>query len=138
MGSVLTPAFIGIENATDLPQAATLCGACSVVCPVKIPLPDLLRTLREKQVDRRLRPWRERAGIGLWSWFAQHPVLYGLASALALRALRLLANRDGMIGWLPFASGWLRAKNGGRFMPAPEGRTFRDLYAERVRAGKVT
>ena len=60
MGSVLTPSYIGIENAIDLPQAATLCGECHVVCPVKIPLPELLRKLREKQTERGLRPWRER------------------------------------------------------------------------------
>src|SRR4051812_23591664 len=34
MGAVLTPSYIGLEQALDLPQAATLCGACSVVCPV--------------------------------------------------------------------------------------------------------
>ena len=57
MGSVLTPSYVGLENALDLPHAATLCGQCSVVCPVKIPLPDLLRKLREKQWERHLRPW---------------------------------------------------------------------------------
>ena len=36
MGSVLTPVFNGLET-RRLPQAATLCGACNVVCPVKIP-----------------------------------------------------------------------------------------------------
>ena len=52
MGSVLTPVYVGIENAGDLPNAATFCGECAVVCPVKIPLPDLMRKLREKQFDR--------------------------------------------------------------------------------------
>jgi L-lactate dehydrogenase complex protein LldF len=33
MGSVLTPSYLGLENALDLPHAATLCGACSVACP---------------------------------------------------------------------------------------------------------
>jgi len=131
MGSVLTPAFTGVANAPDLPQAATLCGACSVVCPVKIPLPDLLRSLRERQVEQGLRPWRERAGIRVWSWIAQRPRVYALASKLGVRFLRLLANRDGMIASLPFASGWMKAKNGGRFMPAPAGKTFREMYAER-------
>ncbi len=129
MGSVLTPAFDGIENALDLPQAATMCGACSVVCPVKIPLPDLLRTLREKQVDLGLRPWQERVAMRLWFWFAQRPALYALATRIGVRVLKLLGNRDGMIARLPFGSGWTEAKNGGRFMPAPEGRTFRERYA---------
>ena len=129
MGSVLTPAFIGLENAPDLPQAATLCAACSVVCPVKIPLPDLLRNLREKEMNRGLRSWREVLGIRLWSWFAQRPWLYALATRLATRLLPLMANRQGMLTWLPLGGGWTRARNGGRVMPAPTGRTFREQYA---------
>ena len=61
IGSILTPAYIGLEKALDLPQASTMCNQCGVVCPVKIPLPDLLRKLREQQFDRGLRPWHERA-----------------------------------------------------------------------------
>lgn len=128
MGSVLTPSYAGLENALDLPHAATLCGACSVACPVKIPLPDLLRRLREKQVDRGLRPWRERAGIRVWSWTARHPRLYALATAVAARSLRILGGRNGMIGALPFGGEWTR----GRFLPAPRSaKTFRALYAAR-------
>jgi len=71
MGSVLTPLYAGIENSIDLPHAATLCNQCGVVCPVKIPLPDLLRKLREKQTERGLRPLTERIGLRLWAWVAQ-------------------------------------------------------------------
>ena len=52
MGAVLTPSFVGLENARDLPDASTLCGACAAVCPVNIPLPDLLRTLRVQRTKR--------------------------------------------------------------------------------------
>ena len=62
MGSVLTPVYVGIEHAGDLPNAATFCGECAVACPVRIPLPDLMRKLRERQFDGHLRPWPERAG----------------------------------------------------------------------------
>jgi L-lactate dehydrogenase complex protein LldF len=128
MGSVLTPSYLGLENALDLPHAATLCGACSVACPVKIPLPELLRGLREQQVDRGLRPGKERLAIRIWSWMAQYPRLYALASAAGARFLRVLGGRDGLIGWLPFGEEWTR----GRFFPAPRSRrTFRALYAAR-------
>ncbi len=63
MGSVLTPAYVGIDKALDLPQAATLCGECNSMCPIGIPLSDLLRKLREKQMERRLRPLRERVAL---------------------------------------------------------------------------
>ena len=62
IGSILTPMYVGLENALDLPHASTMCNQCGVVCPVKIPLPDLQRKLREKEFERRLRPWYERAG----------------------------------------------------------------------------
>jgi L-lactate dehydrogenase complex protein LldF len=128
MGTVLTPSYVGLEKALDLPHAATLCGACSVACPVKIPLPELLRKLREKQVERDLRPRAEMAAIRLWSWTAQHPRLYALATAIAARFLRILGGSDGMIGMLPFGREWTR----GRYFPAPKSRrTFRALYAAR-------
>src|SRR5512134_2936961 len=76
MGSVLTPNYVGLENALDLPHAATLCNQCGVVCPVKIPLPELLRKLREKQYERRLRPWYERAALTGWAYLALRPWLY--------------------------------------------------------------
>jgi L-lactate dehydrogenase complex protein LldF len=127
MGSVLTPAYTGIENALDLPQAATLCGACEVACPVRIPLPELLRRLREQQMAQRLRPWTERLGFALWAFTARRPRLYALATSVAARILRWMGGAQGRISKLPLASGWTR----GRDFPAPEGRTFRALYAAR-------
>ena len=128
MGSVLTPAFMGLENALDLPHAATLCGACSVVCPVKIPLPELLRSLRERQVDARLRPRQETLALNVWSFVAQRPRLYALFSRWGARLLRLLGGSGGMITSLPLAGEWTRD----RYMPSPRSQgTFRDLYAAR-------
>ena len=132
MGAVLTPAYLGLDKALDLPQASTFCGACASVCPVKIPLPDLLRKLRERQVAGRLRPWAETLGLRVWGWMALHPLLYALATGFAVRYLRTLRNSDQMIGSLPFAAGWTRA----RFMPAPaSGRTFRSQYRARQKRG---
>jgi len=129
IGAVLTPMYVGLENALPLPHAATLCNQCGVVCPVKIPLPDLLRTLREKQVERGLRPWTERAGFRAWSWLARHPGLYALATRAAARVLPWLSDGDGFIRRLPLAGGW----TDGRDMRAPAGRTFRELYAQSKR-----
>ena len=127
MGSVLTPSYIGVENALDLPQAATLCSQCSVVCPVKIPLPDLLRKLREEQWERGLRPWYERVAMALWGYVALRPSLYAVGSRVAVRALNWVAGSAGRIRHLPLGSGWTLARD----FPAPAGRTFRDLYRER-------
>jgi len=127
IGSILTPMYVGLENALDLPHASTMCNQCGVVCPVKIPLPDLQRKLREKEFERQLRPWQEQAGIRLWSWLALHPALYGVLSGWGVRMLRLMAGKDGMIGKLPLGGGWTDERD----MPAPSGRTFRTLYRQR-------
>src|SRR5215831_15311902 len=127
IGSILTPMYVGLENALDLPQASTMCNQCGVVCPVKIPLPDLQRKLREAEFERQLRPWHERAGFKLWSWFAQRPALYALASKIGVRFLKMLSDGHGMIRRLPLGKGWTEERD----MPAPAGRTFRELYAAR-------
>src|SRR5450759_869691 len=136
MGSVLTPTYVGIENAGDLPNAATFCGACAVVCPVKIPLPDLMRKLREKQFDMSLRPWSERMALKAWGFAVKRPKLYAFMTRLGVRLGALLGGKDKLIHRLPGLDGW----TDGRDMPAPQGKTFRDLYKERqalaAQAGK--
>jgi len=126
IGSILTPMYVGLENAQDLPAASTFCNQCGVVCPVKIPLPDLQRKLREQAFSRGLRPWYEHMALRAWSWVAQRPRLYAAGAKLAARMLKSMGGRSGLIARLPFAGGW----TDGRDMPAPEGRTFRELYRE--------
>jgi L-lactate dehydrogenase complex protein LldF len=126
MGSVLTPLYKGLERALDLPQAATMCNQCGVVCPVKIRLPDLMRTLREKQLESGLRPMTERWALRLWGGLAKRPSLYGLVVRLAHRVLRWKARGQSRITRLPLGREWSL----GRDFPAPAARTFRELYAK--------
>ena len=127
IGAIITPAYVGLENALDLPNASTMCNQCGVVCPVKIPLPDLQQKLRGQQVDRGLRPWPERMALRLWAWVAQRPGLYALGTRMAVRVLRAMGGEEKFLHSLPGASGWMS----GRDLPAPQGRTFRELYRER-------
>lgn len=124
MGSVLTPSYVGLEKALDLPQAATMCGECHVVCPMKIPLPDLLRKLRERQLERGLRPWAERAGLAAWAFAARRPALYRPLARLGARLLRLMGGDAGSIRSLPLARGW----SGFRDLPTPRGPTFKERW----------
>ena len=124
MGSVLTPTYVGLENAPDLPNAATFCNQCGVVCPVKIPLPDLMRKLREQQFQRGLKPWPERLGLALWGWAAKRPAIYAMMTSIGARFLAWMGGADKLIHHLPFGGGW----TAGRDLPAPQGRTFRELY----------
>ena len=65
MGAVLTPSLIGIDEAAALPNASTLCGRCESVCPVKIPLPKMLRHWREREFAKKLAPRVWRTGLSL-------------------------------------------------------------------------
>jgi L-lactate dehydrogenase complex protein LldF len=97
---------------------------------VKIPLPKLMRHWREREFERHLTPPAMRQGLGVWAWFAKRPQAYRMATALAVRALRLLGRRKGgAFRSLPLAGGW----TAGRDLPVPEGGTFMARYAQQQR-----
>jgi L-lactate dehydrogenase complex protein LldF len=48
IGKILTPQIEGLEKAGELVTASSLCNACGDVCPVKIPIPSLIRRLRNE------------------------------------------------------------------------------------------
>jgi L-lactate dehydrogenase complex protein LldF len=129
MGAVLTPMLAGVEAAGQLPNASTFCGKCESVCPVKIPLPNLMRHWREREFERHLTPPTMRYGLGLWAFFAKRPALYRLATRAAMVALGFAGRRQGSFTRLPLAGAWTK----GRDFPAPEGDTFFAQYAARQR-----
>ena len=59
IGAVLTPSLIGVKDAGNLPNASTFCGSCESVCPMKIPLPKLMRHAPRGRV----RPRRRAEGL---------------------------------------------------------------------------
>jgi L-lactate dehydrogenase complex protein LldF len=127
MGAVLTPSLIGIEEAAHLPNASTFCGRCESVCPVKIPLPKMMRHWREREFARKLSPPVYRTGLSLWAWVARRPGLYHAFAEIASRALGWAGRYRGRFRSLPLANGWTVVRD----MPAPEGRSFHSLWAER-------
>ncbi len=127
VGSVLTPALIGVEQARHLPNASTFCGRCEEVCPMRIPLPKMLRHWREKEFERHLNPATQRFGLGAWAYLAKRPGLYRLVTGLANRAIRLRAGRKGRVSSLPLAGGWTQFRD----LAAPEGKTFQRLWREK-------
>ncbi len=127
IGSVVTPALVGIENARHLPNASTFCGRCEEVCPMRIPLPRLLRHWREKEFEKHLQPTAMRWGIGAWAWLAKRPSLYRKVTALAARVLTNQGHGQGRLRKVPLASGWTEYRD----FPAPQGKTFHQLWKER-------
>jgi len=120
IGSVIDPALIGLEKTRHLPNASTFCGRCEEVCPMRIPLPKMLRYWREQEFERGLQPASQRLGIKLWAWVARRPRLYRRLTGLAMGVLGRLGARRGRLGRLPLAGGWTLYRD----LPAPEGKTF--------------
>jgi L-lactate dehydrogenase complex protein LldF len=127
IGAVLTPSLIGVEESRHLPNASTFCGRCESVCPMRIPLPNLMRHWREQEFERHLNPRAQRRGLKLWAYFAKRPRLYRLATRLAMRTLALFAGKRGRLSSLPLAKGWTQFRD----LPAPEGPTFHALWKRR-------
>ncbi len=130
MGSVLTPSLIGVDAAGHLPNASTFCGKCAEVCPMKIPLPKMMRHWREREFERHLSPASARFALRFWAAFARRPRLYRWATRVATRALARLGGKQGRLHSLPFAGGWTRHRD----FPAPEGDTFMAQWRDRERA----
>ena len=127
IGAVLDPSLIGLKEARHLPNASTFCGRCESVCPMRIPLPSLMRHWREKEFERHLSPKAQRQGIALWAFFAKRPKLYRLATRMAMRVLAWRAGKRGRLSSLPLGKGWTDFRD----MPAPEGPTFHAVWKRR-------
>jgi L-lactate dehydrogenase complex protein LldF len=121
IGSVLDPSLLGLEEAKSLPFASSLCGACGDVCPVKIPLPQMLVTQRARAVEKNLMPKVEAAGIGAFRFVMTNPNLYKFASQVA----RWVNWPENMPQWgLPVLSSWQASRD----FPAPKAQSFRDVW----------
>ena len=104
IGSILMPHMLGLEETKDLPTASSLCGACGEVCPVKIPIPDLLVRLRKESVGEGRgnvpdagvkRSAKEVAAWKSFQWLATHPAAWRRSTALAGKLQALMPSRIG-------------------------------------------
>lgn len=114
VGAVLAPALEGLEEHADLPFASSLCGQCEEVCPVAVPIPDMLLQLRNDA---------KKHGLG-------HGPPFEPFAAMAANASRW----SGALRMLPLASALpnpaLSAWTDERAMPEREG-DFRRWWRDR-------
>ena len=85
MGTVLGPLLAegGFGELSDLARASTFCGACADVCPVDIPLPELIARLRERSVREHVKQGQQGVpAMGLYALLAGHPRLWRLVMRL--------------------------------------------------------
>ena len=131
IGKIITPHMVGLAKVPDHPSASSLCGACGEVCPVKIPIPDLLRRLREENVKRADSQHpvmrgegskysaRERLMWSGWKLMNTQPLLY---RAFSFAATRLRGVRPTSLGpWTEHHSA-----------PTPAPRSLHDLAREHL------
>jgi L-lactate dehydrogenase complex protein LldF len=124
IGSILAPGLIGLDQSKPLPYASSLCGACAEVCPVKIPIPKLLLTWRNRAVEQGLQPPLEGAAIKGYALAMTRPWAYRLAS----RALRALPEQALDNTVVPVLKAWTQGRAG--LKPSPK--SFRQLWDEGI------
>jgi L-lactate dehydrogenase complex protein LldF len=110
IGAIISPHLLGLDDTKDLPTASSLCGACGEVCPVRIPIPDLLMRLREeaarKPQEAVANPLQGQgasyhAGLRgvwrVWTWVHGAPWRYRAYTWLATRLRGFMPKRQ--LGW---------------------------------------
>lgn len=134
IGKILTPQMAGLGEGGHLAGASTLCGACYEVCPVKIPIPNLLLRLRQEgsQPTPAGRTLLKGAGAGR-----------AVGEAMVWRGWQLLHDRPaayrvftrllGMVGArIPQRIGPARSWSRARALPIPARTTLHELLRERA------
>ncbi|HAN98622.1 MAG TPA: 4Fe-4S ferredoxin [Planctomycetaceae bacterium] len=119
IGSVLGP-LREPKKYHSLPYACTLCGSCTDVCPVRIPLHHQLLSFRQTLAEKKLIPWTKRVGMRLTGKM--------LGSGWAYRLTGRLAR-----WWVPklprfLVYSRLNAWGKQRELPPMPKRSFRELY----------
>jgi L-lactate dehydrogenase complex protein LldF len=72
IGSVISPHYLGLKEYNHLSYASSLCGKCTEVCPVKIPLHELLLHNRHETVVRKYTSYTWRIIINGWKMMMLH------------------------------------------------------------------
>jgi L-lactate dehydrogenase complex protein LldF len=120
IGAILSPGLVGLEETKPLPYASSLCGACFQACPVRIPIPKLLLTWRNRAVAEGLTPRLEAAAIQGFVLAMTQPWMYRLAS----KALRLLPEKALDNSILPVIKAWTEGRAG--LKPSPK--SFQQMW----------
>ncbi len=107
IGIVVTPVLRGPSEWSELPQASSLCGACTEACPVRIDIPRMLLKLRSDSVEREEAPEWLSKGLRGFTWAATRPKMFRLAGRMGSIAQKLTPRSQGWTTKMPGPlSGW--------------------------------
>lgn len=93
IGAVITPLLEGIDTATPLPNASSLCGSCKQVCPVDIDIPRMLLDLRHDIVEMRESELKWDAAIKSWEYVNLSAPIFEWGGKAARLGLKLGADK---------------------------------------------
>jgi L-lactate dehydrogenase complex protein LldF len=128
IGAVLSPLLGGYEDFKELPYASSLCGACTEVCPVKIPLHQLLHLHRQKIVEQEGKaPISERLIMKAFGLGASTSPLFNVATKVASPIMSPFVKDDKITS----GPGPLKAWTEVRDFPAPNKESFRHWMKQR-------
>lgn len=127
IGISLTPQLTGMKDHHDpsasLPYACSLCGRCDEVCPVKIPLSNVILENRYQKVTHATPPIESKL-FKLVQFVWDKPALWDKAAHMVALG-RVLGGFNGTIESLPlFMSGWSE----GRDTAVPPKQSFRAWF----------
>ena len=126
IGAVLTPNLSGLKDNYHLPNASSFCGRCEAVCPMHIPLPDLMRKWRMRQFKDNIGEKLPKFYLAIWVFLATRPVLYHALLGVKLKLSAFFKRRDkSILKNIFFLKAWQKYRD----MPAPQGNmSFHSLY----------
>ncbi|MGH9879935.1 MAG: lactate utilization protein LutB domain-containing protein, partial [Pyrinomonadaceae bacterium] len=127
IGAIISPQLQGLKQASELPFASSLCGACRDACPVSINIPDLLLALRAKVKEEQGGKLSESVAMRGFATLGKHPLLFRAAGKVARVFARLLA-KNGKLRSLRLSplNNWTRFRD----LPAPSADSFRKRWKE--------
>lgn len=127
IGSVISPLLGGYEEFKELPYACSLCTACNSVCPVKIPLAQLISKHREHIAQAGMTPMLERLSIFGFTLANSNPTLWKIGVKIGAKvAAKVIKN-----GKAPIEVGALAEWTKARDLPTPDGESFRQWFQNR-------
>ncbi|SJN55237.1 Lactate utilization protein B [Vibrio ruber DSM 16370] len=131
IGKIISPHLMGLEATQDLVTASSLCGACGEVCPVRIPIPDMLLRLR-REAKHAPKPGleamrgqksaykpTEKLAMRSFAYSATHPTIYRIGTRLAGQMRHLIPAKLGP---------WTQCRSA----PKPAAKTLHQLMKERA------
>lgn len=125
IGAVLSPLLGGYEDYKELPYASTLCGACTDVCPVKIPLHQLLHKHREVIVEREGRaPISESLLMQAFGMGTSSQAIYRFGSKIASTAMKPFSSDEKISKGPGMLKNWTDIRD----LPTPKKERFRDWF----------